>query len=59
MCPQAARTVLAGDGVGHVDLAVGRFSPHAAAGSAGVSVPLHLVVIGDVVHHVGLVLSAD
>lgn len=46
-----------GDDVGHVDFSVTGFGPHAAAGGAGVSVPLVLMVVGDVIDDQGLVLS--
>jgi len=52
----ALLTVVVGDGVWDVDVAVGPLSPQAAAGRAGVGVPLGLAVDGDVsLHHHGLV----
>lgn len=37
-----------GDDVGHVDLPVGGLAPHAAAGRAGISIPLVFALVGDV-----------
>ena len=59
MSAAAPRTVLSGDGVGHIDFAVTGLPPHAAAGGAGVRVPLQLVVVRDVVHYIGLVLGVN
>lgn len=49
-------TVMCGDDVGHVDLSVSGFAPHAALGGAAIGVSLALVVIGNIVHDQGLLL---
>ena len=52
----ATLTEVVGDVVWDVDVAVAPLSPHAAAGGAGISVPLGLRVDGDVsLHHHGLI----
>lgn len=50
------RREMCGDDVRHVDLSIAGLSPHAAAGGAGISVPLVFIVISNVIHHQGLVL---
>ena len=50
-------TILVLDDVGNIDLAVRGLSPHAATGCAGVSVPLILILVSDVIHDVGLILG--
>lgn len=47
-----------GDDVGDVDLPIRRLAPHAAAGRAGIGVPLVFAVVGDVVDDQRLVGSA-
>jgi len=49
--------ILVPDDVGYVDLAVGGFSPHATTGCAGISVPLILIHVSDVIQNVGLILG--
>lgn len=48
-------TVVVGNDVGHIDLAVTVFLPHASAGSARVGVPLIRRVNGDVSHKLRLI----
>lgn len=47
-----------GNDVGDVDLPIRRLGPHAAAGCAGISVPLLFAVVGDVVDDQRLIGSA-
>lgn len=47
---------MSGNDVGHIDLPIVRFAPHAATGGALIGVPLIFIVISDVIHDDGLVL---
>lgn len=55
----SALTVLAGNGVGYVDLSIIRPGPHAAVLCAGVSVSLGLRIKGDVILNDGLTRRTD
>ena len=56
---QELLTVHSGDGVGHVDVPIGRLGPHAATRCAGVSVSLSLRIIGNIVLQIWITGRTD